>query len=295
MNFPPDNFEALRQAVVLIKQGELSLHIANKSLSALVLMVNNPDMVATSNITELAKYTKISPASITRLSKLLGFRGYNYFRQVFKQSAVLKTDYYSHRAKKIVEDRSDSPGGFILEQLKSTHKNIQQCLENNSSDDFKQVIKLLAIKRKVYIFGYQQSSALASILRYGLGLIRENVQILGPAEHGLAIAVNQINQRDLLVIFSSSPYSKLSVDISTLAIKRGCQIIAITDSNLSPLHDMASHAINIATDGKYYTNSLAANCILIESLLSLTAIEIGSPAIERLKQHEILLSSLKNL
>ncbi len=292
MQFPPENFESLRQILIMLRHGEIELDVGKKSLSALHAMVDNPDRVATSTIVELATFVNISPASITRLSKLFGFKGYNYFRQIFKQSAKNKTDYYSQRAVDIVQSSDFSPKDFILKQVQSTVNNVQQCIQNTTSEEFKKICKLLAIKRSIFVFGHQQSSAIASILRYGLSLIRKNVQMLGPSEHGIATAVGQMRKGDLLVIISSSPYSHLTVDIASLASKQGCQIIAITDSKLSPLHDRSCVSINIATEGHYFTNSLAANCILVESLLSLTAIELGQAAIDNLKQHEGLLSTL---
>jgi len=292
MQFPPKNFESLRQFLTLLRQGDIKLDIGKKSLLALVVMVDNPDVVATSNIVELAKFVKISPASITRLSKLLGFKGYNYFRQIFKQSSHSKTDYYSQRAKDIVNEKPPTHKDLITSQLQSTITNVQQCIQRMDDKDLAEIIRLLAIKRQIFVFGHQQSSAIASIFRYGMSLIRRNVQLLGPTEHGIATAMGQMRQGDLLFIISSSPYSQLTVDIASIAAKQACTIIALTDSKLSPLHDYATHAINVATEGQYYTNALAANCILVESLLSLTAIELGQPAVDKLKQHENLLSQL---
>ena len=292
MQFPPENFENLRQFSIMFRHGEIELDMGKKSLSALLIMVDNPDRVATSTISELATFVKISPASITRLAKLLGFKGYQPFRQIFRQSAKIKTDYYSQRAVDIVHSTDFSPKEFLLKQARSTLDNIQQCLQNTTNEEIKKICKLLAIKRNIFVFGHQQSSAIASILRYGLSLIRKNVQMLGPSEHGVATAVGQMREGDLLIIISSSPYSHLTVDIASLASKQGCQIIAITDSKLSPLHERSCASINIATEGHYFTNSLAANCILVESLLSLTAMELGQAAIDKLKQHEDLLSTL---
>lgn len=292
MLFPPENFESIRHFLIMLRHGEIELDIGKKSLSALHVMVDNPDRVATSTIVELAVIVKISPASITRLAKLLGFKGYNQFRQIFKQSAKVKTDYYSQRATNIIHSRDFTPKDFMLKQAQSTLNNFQQCLQNTTSEKIEEISKLLAIKRNIFVFGHQQSSALASILRYGLSLIRKNVQMLGPSEHGIATAVGQMCRGDLLVIISSSPYSYLTVNIASLANKQGCQIIAITDSKLSPLHDHAHASINIPTEGHYFTNSLAANCILIENLLSLVAMELGHAAIDKLKQHEFLLSTL---
>lgn len=294
MQFPPQDFEKLRQFLILFRQGEIDLTIGKKSLAALISMVNEPDVVATSNIVELADKTAISPASITRLVRLLGFHGFNQFQNIFKQRNKTANNYYSQKVKILLQTNKTQPREVIKRQLKSAADNIQQCLNRVSDEELNQSKILLARKRRIFIVGNKQSSAIASILRYGLCLIRDNVQMLGQTEHGMAIELGQLKKDDLLVIFSSSPYSNLTLDIASLAKKQACQILAITDSLLSPLNDFATVAIHIPTEGNYYTNSLAANCIFIESLLSLTAIELGSNALVKLQQHEKLLSELRH-
>ena len=95
MNFPPSNFESLRQLTILLRQGEIDLPIGKKSLMALEVMLNDAALVATSNIVELADKIEFSPASITRLAKLLGFQGFNQLKNLFKQKNKIPTNFYS--------------------------------------------------------------------------------------------------------------------------------------------------------------------------------------------------------
>ncbi len=290
MDFPPQDFEHLRQLLMMLRHGDIELDIGRKSLKALIAMIDDPDMVAISNIVELAETTKISPASITRLSKLLGYKGFNQFQQVFKQRSKVKSNYYSQKVKNLLESKKLSPIEIFQQQMQSAMNNMQWCLDNLSDESVVSATMLLARKRRVFIFGHKQSSGIANILRYGLSLIRQDVYFLVQGEHGIAVALEQLRKDDLIVIISSSPYSSLTLDIVSMAKKQGSQIFAITDSTLSPLNDHASVSINVPTEGQYYTNSLSANCIFVESLLSLTAMELGQSAINKLLSHEALLS-----
>jgi len=292
MKFPPENFEILRQFLIQLRQGEIALDVGKKSLAALVQMVNDPDCVAVNNIVVLAKVTHVSPASITRLAKLLGYSGFNQFQQIFKQRSKIPNDYYSQKVKNLVKDKGRSKRSIFERQLKTTAENMQYCIEHLSEKNLCEAIDKLAWSRRIFVFGHKQSSAMANILCYGLCLIRSNIQILGQYEHGLAIALGQLKKNDLVVIFSSSPYSNLSIDIASMARKKSCKLLVITDSLLSPLIDHATVSINIPTDGHFYSNSLSANCIFIEALLSLTAKELGDSAINKLKQHEGLVMEL---
>ena len=290
MEFPPKDFEQLREYLMKLRQGEIQLEVGKKSLNAMITMINNPDKVAINNIVELAAITKVSPASITRLAKLLGYKGFNQFQNIFKQRSMVKSDYYSQKVTSLMESSNLPPKEIFRQQMQSALENMQNCLESLSDECIVDATMLLARKKRVFVFGHKQSSGIANILRYGLSLIRKEVYFLVQGEHGIAVALGQLRRDDLVVIISSSPYSNLTVDITSMAKRQDCQILAITDSLLSPLNDHASLSINVPTEGQYFTNSLSANCIFIESLLSLTAMELGQSAVNKLLSHESLLS-----
>ncbi len=292
MKFPPENFETLRQFLIMQRQGDIKLDVGKKSLKALIQMVNDPDSVAINNIVTLAEQTDISPASITRLAKLLGYQGFNQFQLVFKQRTKIPSDYYSQKVKLLIDNKADNPECVFENQLTTTIENMRFCINKNSNEVIDKSIHLLARSNRVFIFGHKQSSAMANVLRYGLCLIRHNVQILGQYEHGLAIALGQLKKNDLVVIFSSAPYSNLTIDIAAAVKNQACKVLVITDSFLSPLNDHATASVIVPTGGQYYTNSLAANCIFIEGLLSLTARELGPLAVNKLQVHEKLMTNL---
>lgn len=292
MNFPPRNFEELRQIVILLRQGDLELPIGRKILQGLELMINDPELVATSNIVELSKWALLSPASITRLSKLLGFQGFNKFKIVFKQKSKLPNDFYSDGVKRLIDNKATSAKGLLTQQLTMVKENIESCIENTNEADLILASSLLAKKHRIFIFGYRQSSAIANVLRYGLALVRPNVQMLVQADHGVAIGLGQLKKGDLLVVIGSSPYSNITVKITSLAHQQGCEIMAITDSELSPLRESATVAIQIPTAGEFYANSTVASTFIIESLLCLAATQLGQVAVNNLQRHEVLLSHL---
>lgn len=292
MKFPPENFEKMREFLILLRQGDIELDVGRKSLNALIKMVNSPDAVAINNIVELAEITGVSPASITRLAKLLGFKGFNQFQLIFKQRAKVPNDYYSQKVIDLSSASGKTNRELMQQQLAATASNMQDCIDNVSNDEVNAATKLLAETRRVFVFGHKQSSALANILVYGLSLIRYEVHNLGRFEHGLAIWLGQLKKNDLIVIFGSSPYSNLTVDIASMTHSLDCKVLTITDSVLSPLNDCATVSINVPTDGYYYTNSLSANLIFLESLLSITATKIGASAIKKLQSHEDLLTKL---
>lgn len=293
MNFPPTGFEDLRKLVTMLRHGEIDLPIGKKSFQALEAMIEDADVVAMSNIVELGKKTHLSSASITRLAKLLGYQGFQQFQLVFKQKSKMANSFYSDGVNRLLSQERVSPKQLIKRQREAVVTNIEQSIELVGDKELGEATGLLAKKNRIYIFAYRHSAAIANILRYGLALLRPNVQMLVQEAHGVAIALGQLKKDDLLVVIGSSPYSNVTLKIASIAKKQQCQILAITDSKLSPLNELATAAITIPSSKHFYTNSLVSSCFFIEGLLSLTAIELGNTAVNHVKYHEKLLSQLE--
>jgi DNA-binding MurR/RpiR family transcriptional regulator len=293
MNFPPQDFEQLRKLVTMLRHGEIDLPFGKKSFHALEAMIEDADVVAMSNIVELGQKINLSSASITRLAKLLGYKGFQQFQLIFKQKSKITNSFYSDGVNRLLTQEKVSAKQLLKQQNEAVANNIEQSIELLDDDALAKATDLLVKKNRIHIFAYRHSAAIANILRYGLALLRPNVQMLVQEAHGVAIALGQLKKDDLLVVIGSSPYSNVTLKIASIAKKQQCQILAITDSKLSPLNELATAAITIPSSKHFYTNSLVSSCFFIEGLLSLTAIELGNTAVNHVKHHEQLLSQLE--
>jgi len=293
MNFPPQDFEQLRKLVTMLRQGEIDLPMGKKSFHALEAMIDDADVVAMSNIVELGLKTNLSSASITRLAKLLGYEGFQSFQLVFKKKSKMANSFYSDGVKRLLSQEAISPKKLLMNQEKAISSSMDEIITQLDDEALSKATFLLAKKNRIHIFAYRHTAAIANILRYGLALLRPNVQMLVQEAHGVAIALGQLKKDDLLVVIGSAPYSNVTLKIASIAKKQQCQILAITDSKLSPLNELATAAITIPSSKHFYTNSLVTNCFVIEGLLSLTALELGNTAVNHLKHHEQLLSQLE--
>jgi len=292
MLFPPADFSQLRLITKQIQQGEIDLPIGKKSLIALDKMVEEPEVVATNNIVELSTILNFSPASITRLAKLLGFQGFNQLKLLFKKRNKQANSFYSDKVQSLLNNKNQTSKEYLQDHFQQTFLASKKEIDEINQESLDKSVQLLAKKHRVFIFGYRQSSAIANILRYGLALLRPNVQLFVQADHGAAVALGQLRRDDLLVVIGSAPYSNITLNIAMLAKKQQCTLFAITDTHLSPLNDHAELAIHIPTSGPYYANSLVSQCLFIESLLCLTAMELGQGAINSLTHHQELLAQL---
>lgn len=295
IHFPPRSLAELRKLPSLLKRGELSLPMGKRLLVALCVMLDDPRLVATHSITELARVTAVSPASLTRLAKLLGFTGFVQFQSLFRHALSAPGRYYSEQASALVSPHEQLPTADRLRQhLNNQLDNLARTTEQLSESSLLRAAELLVKARRVRIAGRRQSYGLATMFSYMLGLIREQVSVVGAAGEGQAQALAELGSRDLLVMFGSEPYSRDSVVLAQVANQLKLPLLTLTDSHHSPLAQLADCSLISRNDSPLYTNSMVATLFLAETLLLQTARLLGQRAVERLSHREELINRLND-
>lgn len=295
IHFPPASLAELRKLPSLLKRDELKLPMGKRLLVALCVMLDDPRLVATHSITELAQVTGVSPASLTRLAKLLGFKGFVQFQSLFRHALSEPGRYYSEQASALVNPPEQLPTELRIQQhLESQMDNLSRSAAQLSESNLRQAAEMLVRARRVRISGRRQSYGLATLFSYMLGLIREQVSVVGSAGEGQAQALAELGSRDLLVMFGSEPYSRDSVMLAQVANQLRLPLLTLTDSHHSPLAQLANCSLISRNDSPLYTNSMVATLFLAETLLLQTARLLGNRAVERLSHREELISRLND-
>ena len=292
MLLPPASLEALRQLPVASQQQAGHLVLGRKSLTALNRLLDDPQLAAIHNISSLAQRLALSPASLTRLAKALGFNGFPQFQQLFRQRLAKPGHFYSEQANRLLQGEAGQ--GTLAKLAEQGWRNICQSLEQLDPDALNQAVHWLTASPRVRVLGYRQSSALAASMSYGLGMIRSNVEQLGSSGQGLSIGLSQLNRQDCLVVIASQPYSRETLKAAQYAQQQGWRLLAITDSHQSPLHRMSRYSLLAPTASPYYSNSFIAMQFLVEGVLSLCAQRLGAKAVHNLEAREALICELND-
>ncbi|MBP0047896.1 MurR/RpiR family transcriptional regulator [Marinobacterium sp. AK62] len=295
ITFPPKSLSQLRKLPSLLKRGEMSLPMGKRLLVALCLMLDDPHLVATHTITELAQATGVSPASLTRLAKLLGFTGFVQFQALFRHAVSEPGRYYSEQATALVSsEQGQSLSSRVNSHRERQSDNLLKTAEQLSEAELNKAAELLVKARRVRIAGRRQSYGLATMFNYMLGLIRGGVGVVGSAGEGQAQTLAELDSRDLLVMFGSEPYSRDSVTLAQLACELKLPLLAMTDSHHSPLAQLANASLLTVNASPLYTNSMVATVFMMETLLLHTARKMGDRAISQLSRREELINRLND-
>ncbi|MGL4308089.1 MAG: MurR/RpiR family transcriptional regulator, partial [Cetobacterium sp.] len=160
----------------VLKQLETNYTNYSKSFKKIVDFIrHNQSIVSFISINELAKETQTSPATITRFSKNLGFKGYPEFQKIFQKDVEKETSHM----KEFRETLNDEVGENILKEVIETNIELLEEIDAEKLDkQLDQAVEWIKSSRKLYILGARGSYALAYYLYFMLKEFREDVELM---------------------------------------------------------------------------------------------------------------------
>lgn len=224
----------------------------------------NQSLISFISINELAKETDTSPATITRFSKKLGFKGYPDFQEIFQREVEKQTSHLKDLKNAINEADENSN---IVQDLINT--NIELLEEMDSlliEESLDTAVKWIDKSRKVYILGARGSYALAYYLYFMLKEFREGVELMISGSSDFTDKLLYSSKDDLLLTISFHPYTNFTYEVTEFFKDQGNKIIAITDKQDSTLGNISD--LVLATKNGKASYTFVPGIVIINALLT---------------------------
>lgn len=292
----PKTIQELQQLLQAISAKTSSVSLGRRSQEALAELLTRPEQAAFQSINQLAEALNISPSTLTRMATSMGYDGFNDLQAVFRQQLLEPSHFYSDKA--MLLDNSgrvadSNINNMLLQVANEEINNINKMLKSVNNNDFEKAIMLIDNAQTVRTFAQRQFYSLATFFSYSLGLLRDQVSVLGESGHGAPHDLAQMNNNDLLVLFGSHPYSRITVESCKQAANMGIPTLVFSDSHIAPLNEGAQALFVLPSEGSFYSNSSGAWLVLIEAILSAYAQRLGNDAIKKLEQREQVFDSMQ--
>ena len=249
--------------------------------------------VALVSMRELARNAGVQPSTMTRLAKFLGLAGYDDIRAHHAEAIRFRADGFAARAMQHSDNEQDMAATQLSRRmLQSLSAQIARLSEPASLDRLAAAADRLAQARRIFVLGLRSCHSVAWHFHYVMALLGEKtIHLDGPADtvgDGLIRATSE----DVLLAISVNPYALHSLELAQLAREKGLGIVAITDSEVSPLVGIADHAILCPTESQSFFHTLAPALAVSEVLCGLLANKDRTAALEALQHADRHLLSL---
>lgn len=233
----------------------------------------HPREVALHSMRECGRRAALAPATLTRLAQALGFQGFEAIKHLCQASFTAQGGYAGRAEVLQASARRDKDWLALLNEAQ--HANSASVSGLNQAAQLEAVADAMLKTRRVYFLGLRASHGLAMHLHYTYGLLASNGILVQGLGGTLDDQVGDMGPGDLLVVTSSASYTRQTVEAAARARRQGAQVVALTDSVLSPIARHAAHTLLFRTGSPSYFHSMVGALALAEALAAAVAVRGG--------------------
>jgi DNA-binding MurR/RpiR family transcriptional regulator len=251
------------------------------------LILDKPNAVATTSMRALAKQAGVTPPTMIRLAKELGFENYEKFKQVF-QSAI--NDQGFGKRASWVQQSSEAEGlpSILHELAESGHSNIQHFYQNLDMGEVSKAADLIINASSVYVVAAGGVHWMAAYLQYVGIMAVPHLRVPRTSGMGLMEGLIPIGKDDVVLTMAYSPYAKQGIEASEFALSRGARMIYLTDSKAAPLASEADVLLLQKTTSPLFYPSMVSVVSAIETLITVIVARSDEKVIKAISDHEVV-------
>jgi DNA-binding MurR/RpiR family transcriptional regulator len=255
-------------------------------------MLERPDDVALLSMREQARRAGVPAATMTRLAKRLGLDGYDNVRSLYAGAVRDGTLGFAGKAGVQVEvQKLRGDKALAADMVQSLSRQIGRLAEPATLQRLTDAAQRLHRARRIYCLGLRSCHAAAWHFHYMLSLLSGNTVMLDDAGGTGLDAIRGAVARDVLLVASVEPYARATIEGARYAASNGVPIVAITDSEVSPLAQIATATILVQTDSPSFFHTMTPLLAVSEILAALVAGRSGQKATAALAHTEAQLTA----
>ncbi len=255
-------------------------------------MLENPEEVGLNSMRTIAKEAGVKPATVSRLSKTLGFEEYERFREPFRQRLRNIEPTFASRVED-VQRRGTAGDEALFTDLRAQEiVNIERTLSDENYEVIRDAAETMHRSRRLYVLGLRGAYAPAFLFYYAYQLFQENSHLVDTRAGIFADQLRGIGKQDSLLVISFPPYTQLTIDAVSYAAEAGARIISVTDSMVSPAANTAGHTIITQHRSTSFYHSFTGALAVVEALITLLVAKKGGDAVNIAREAERQLSKV---
>ena len=245
------------------------------------VVLADPQAVAFGTVAALAARADTSGPTVVRFATKLGFQG---FAELQSEAQREIADALRPATTRI---RERPAVDVVARVLEADLENVRTTLGTLDPAAFDDAIALLSDRRRrVFVLAGEVARGVGIVLVTQLDLLRDGVVALGGTPVRIARQLADVAEGDVVIAIEHRRYERWLLDALEHAREAGAEVIALTDSALSPVAQDARQTFVVAADGVGPFDSHTASLALVNALGAGVAAKLRKTATERLDQIE---------
>lgn len=214
---------------------------------------------------KLGSVVGVSESTVVRFAGELGYDGYPGLQRALED--MIRTRLTALQRMEVSRSRMDEDH-ILSSILQADIENIKETMNSVEDQAFREALDTILRAKTIYILGVRSSAPLASFLSYYMNLVFDNVKLI----HTNSISETfeqmlKIGPADVMIGISFPRYSKRTVKAMEFAKSRGASVIAITDSDQSPVAASAECVLKAHSNMISFVDSMVGPLSLLNALV----------------------------
>ena len=252
--------------VDLLKRIETALPKLSKGHKLVAsFILEHYDKAAYMTAAKLGMEVGISESTVVRFADELGFEGYPELQHSLRE--IVRNKLTTLQRIEITNDRIGN-NDILGKVVNSDMEKIRRTLDKINPDHFNSAVDSIVSAENIYILGMRSSSSLATFMSFYFNLIFDNVRhVSSSGGSEIFERIMRITNRDVMIGISFPRYSKRCINAVQYAKSQGAHIVALTDSNISPIAELADSLLLAESDMASFVYSLVAPLSIINAII----------------------------
>ena len=263
-----------RDVLSLIQANLSTFSKGQKRIAGFILQ--NYDKAAFMTASKLGKTVNVSESTVVRFAAELGYEGYPAMQKALQ--SMIRSKLTTVQRIEVSNERMDDHD-ILGSVVQSDIENLRLMLEEMNRADFSAAVDAIVNARRIYILGVRSSTTLSSFLAFYFNLIFDDIRhVQTTLASEMFEQMLRVQKGDVVIGISFPRYSTRTVRAMEFARDQGATVVAITDSELSPLADTATYKLLAKSEMASFVDSLVAPLSILNALIV---------AVGRKKQKEV--------
>jgi DNA-binding MurR/RpiR family transcriptional regulator len=229
------------------------------------------DHVGLERIQDIADQCGVQPSAVVRFAKHFGFSGFSEMQAIFRagiSTQIAPGRSYQNRIRDALA-RSDQPlasADIAQEFVGGAAAGLEELRQQLPNLPMDRAVDLLAQAPSLWVAGARRAYPVATYLAYALQHTDKPVQLVDFTGAMHTGQLRGMRQGDVLVAISFAPYAEETMAIARHAVQAGVSVIAITDSRMGALAQVADVPLVVQESAVFGFRALSSTMALAQCL-----------------------------
>ena len=252
-------------------------------------LMSNTFEIPVYSLRKISKKAEVSPSTLIRLVRMLGFERYDDFKNVYIEEAKNSVSHFTLNAQKIQKQKTDK--SFVKFE-KFALKAIDSTLNDEIYDKIDPLINLILGAKNIYIVGMRSTFSLAFYLHYLLHMMLPNVILIRDQEGMLMSEITHMNNQDLVFVFGITPLSSSSIFTIKQIVTKDPKTVVLTDEIIANIVPNATQLVSLGNNSQTFMPSFIPFITFSELLISKLIAKGDKRILSYIKKTELELSEV---